>query len=82
MRKNNLRGPGGKNSDMSFFKNFYVGENTARYLQFRAEFFNVFNNVQFGNPNSTIDNSNVGKVTSLASGSNPREIQGALKLYF
>ena len=84
MRHNNLRGPGGKNWDMSIFKNFYAGDNTSRYLQFRAEFFNVFNNVQFGNPNSYICGGTCGEgtITGLAAGSNPRLIQGALKLYF
>lgn len=77
---NILRGPGGKNSDMSLFKDIHFTD--ARYLQFRAEFFNVFNNVQFGNPNATIDNSGVGTITSLASGSIPRQIQFALKLHF
>jgi Carboxypeptidase regulatory-like domain len=75
-----LRGPGGVNWDMSMFKNFQFTE--ARYLQFRAEFFNVFNNVQFGNPNASIGQFGVGTITSLALGSNPREIQLALKLYF
>ena len=79
---NILRGPGGKNWDMSLFKNFQFNE--SRYLQFRAEFFNVFNNVQFGNPNAFVCGGTCGEgtITSLAAGSTPRQIQFALKLYF
>jgi hypothetical protein len=67
---------------MSLFKNFQFTE--ASYLQFRAEFFNVFNNVQFGNPNSYICGGTCGEgtITSLAGGSTPRQIQFALKYYF
>ncbi len=77
-----LRGPRGENSDMSLFKNFNFTE--SRYLQFRAEFFNVFNNVEFGNPNSTYCGGTCGEgtITSLAAGYNPREMQFALKMYF
>jgi hypothetical protein len=79
---NILRGPGGKNNDMSLFKNFNFTE--SRYVQFRAEFFNAFNNVEFGQPNSTYCGGTCGEgtITSLAGGYNPREMQFALKLYF
>ena len=79
---NILRGPGGKNNDMSLFKNFNFTE--SRYVQFRAEFFNVFNNVEFGQPNASYCGGTCGEgtITSLASGYNPREMQFALKLYF
>jgi hypothetical protein len=79
---NILRGPGGKNNDMSLFKNFNFTE--SRYVQFRAEFFNVFNNVEFGQPNATYCGGTCGEgtITSLAGGYNPREMQFALKLYF
>jgi hypothetical protein len=79
---NSMRGPGEVNWDMSLFKNIQFTE--SRYLQFRTEFFNAFNNVQFGNPNANICGGTCGEgtITSLAAGSNPREIQFALKLYF
>jgi hypothetical protein len=45
-----LEGPGFKNIDASLFKNFPVTERLR--IQFRAEFFNLFNTPQFGRPNS------------------------------
>jgi hypothetical protein len=51
-------------------------------LQFRAEFFNIFNKPNFGNPNSTfIPNSpNFGAITSLQSPM--RQTQFGLKFLF
>jgi hypothetical protein len=45
-----LEGPGFKNIDASLFKNFPITERVR--IQFRAEFFNLFNTPQFGRPNS------------------------------
>ena len=49
---NVLRGPGTANWDISLFKDVPVHETMK--LSFRLEAFNVFNRVQFGNPNSTV----------------------------
>ena len=46
--RNILQGPGTKNIDFSVFKNFQLAE--SKNLQFRAEFFNLFNTPQFNNP--------------------------------
>jgi hypothetical protein len=56
----------------------------SRYFQFRAEFFNLPNNVNFANPNSFECGGACGEgtITSIATGSIPRQIQFALKLYF
>jgi Carboxypeptidase regulatory-like domain/TonB dependent receptor len=43
--RNTLTSPRRTNFDMSFFKNFRFTE--SKYLQFRSEFFNVFNHRQF-----------------------------------
>jgi Carboxypeptidase regulatory-like domain len=48
--RNILQGPGTKNIDFSVFKNFQVAE--SKNLQFRAEFFNLFNTPQFNNPSA------------------------------
>jgi hypothetical protein len=77
---NILRGPGGRNWDMSLFKNFNFTE--ARYLQFRAEFFNAFNNVNFGLPNASLCGGTCGEGTITSQANTPRQIQFALKLYF
>jgi len=79
---NILRGPGYRNWDLGLLKNFTFKE--PRYLQFRAEFFNMPNNVNFGQPNSFLCSGacSVGTITSLATGSHSRQIQFALKFYF
>ena len=51
----------------------------GKSLQFRTDFFNVLNQVNFGNPNGTLTNGNFGKITSAAA---PRMLQFGLKLYF
>ncbi len=77
-----LRAPGFVNWDMALMKNFTFTE--SKYLQFRAEFFNIFNEVNFGFPNASQCGGTCGEgtISSLATGYNPRLIQFALKLYF
>ncbi len=75
----NLRQDGQKNFDLSLFKNNYFNEGKWN-VQFRAEFFNAFNRVQFSGPNGTVDNSAFGTVSGQANG--PRQIQLAIKLVF
>lgn len=70
--------PGIANTDFSVFKEFAPTENT--HLQFRGEFFNVLNRVQFGGPNTSVTSTNFGVITSQAN--SPRQIQFALKLLF
>ncbi len=76
--RNNLTGPPVKNFDFITYKNFAIKERFT--LQFRAEFFNVFNHTNFGLPSNTIDTASFGQITSTATAS--REIQFALKLLF
>jgi len=45
-------------------------------LEFRAEFFNIFNHASFGTPGTTIGTSTAGVITSAGS---PRDIQFGLK---
>ena len=49
--KSHVRGPGVVNFDLSLFKKFAIDEKRA--IEFRAEFFNAFNNPHFANPNTT-----------------------------
>ena len=50
-------------------------------LQFRAEFFNIFNQVNLSNPNATLSaGANMGRITSTSS--EARVIQFALKVIF
>ena len=52
-------------------------------LQFRSECFNLFNNVNFGNPNATLG-SKMGRIKMgrITSADDARVIQFALKLIF
>lgn len=74
----NLRSAGSRNFDASFFKNIPLHEGIR--LQFRAEFFNIFNTPQFGLPNTNFNAPNFGVVGSQVNA--PRDIQFALKLLF
>lgn len=84
---NQVHGPAFNNLDFSVFKRFQTTENTT--LEFRAEFFNLFNHPNFGNCGGSgsnclrsqdYNNANFGFITNtLGTG---RETQFALKFYF
>jgi len=66
------------NADFSLFKNFVVRE--GMNLQFRGEFFNIFNIQNYAAPDSLVGDPGFGHVTSTVN--NPRQIQLALRLTF
>jgi Carboxypeptidase regulatory-like domain len=75
----NLRGFPSFNEDFSIIKRTYIRE--TMNVEFRAEFFNIFNRVIFGNPNTnTNDPINFGR--SFSQANVPRNIQFALKFNF
>ena len=74
----NLRGPGTDNFDISLFKNTRILEKYS--VQFRAEAFNALNRVQFGNPNTSINSTAFGVISSQQN--IPRNIQLGLRLLF
>jgi hypothetical protein len=76
--RNGLTSDSYKDFDVSAFKTFALPRETA--IQFRAEAFNVLNNVVFATPDSTVGDPKFGFVTST--GNTPRELQLALKLTF
>jgi hypothetical protein len=76
------RGDGVKNFDFSIFKRTKFGPDEKLGLEFRTEFFNLFNRTQFAPPNTSFGSANFGKVTSSYPGTNPRLIQFGLKLLF
>jgi hypothetical protein len=53
-----LRNPGFQNHDLSVFKNFPLGSNSRRYVQFRIEAFNILNSAQFSAVNRTTNLTN------------------------
>ena len=79
-RRNILFGPGQDTWDTSAMKDIHFTE--GRYLELRGDAFNVFNHPWFGQPNTNIQSSQVGVITSTAVSTNSRELQGSLKFYF
>ncbi len=57
-----FHGPGILNTDFALEKSTKVTEATS--VEFRAEFFNLFNHTQFDNPNGNFSSGNFGVVTS------------------
>ncbi len=75
--KNSVFGPNLIDWDMGIFKNFPLREQLK--LQFRAEFFNIFNRANFLNPTAAVSSGGFGTITSA---NDPRIGQLALKLLF
>jgi hypothetical protein len=72
-----LRGPGYADVDAALMKHTKITETTE--LEFRAEFYNLPNNVNFGLPGNAYGTSTFGVITGANS---PRIIQFGLKLLF
>jgi hypothetical protein len=73
----NLRAPGYKDWDLAIEKSWYWRE---RYrLQFRAEMYNAFNQVDFYAPNQNFGSPGFGTITAAY---DPRVVQFALKAYW
>jgi hypothetical protein len=75
--RNILDGPGYQNVNFSLVKNTAIKEDVT--VQFRAEFFNLFNHPNFGLPDNFVGSPSFGRVYSADS---PRRIQFGLKLLF
>ncbi|MCI0488149.1 MAG: TonB-dependent receptor [Blastocatellia bacterium] len=75
--RNILEGPGFQNVNASLLKNTKIGESLN--LQFRAEFFNLFNHPNFSLPDNFLGSPTFGRILSAGS---PRRIQFGLKLLF
>ena len=73
-----IRNPGQKDVDFSMIKDTALSE--GMNLEFRAEFFNLFNWVNFGPANATVDSPTFGYISSTTV--SPRIIQFGLKLSF
>ncbi len=74
-----MTGPGFVNTDFSVIKQFALPRE-GMGLNFRAEFFNLFNHAQFGLPIADISAPGFGSVNSTVN--NPRLVQFGLKLTF
>ncbi len=75
--RNLLRGPKSITTDLSLMKNFRIG--AGAQFQFRAEIFNAFNNVNYGNPNGVFGSTAFGRISSAGG---MRQIQLGGKVFF
>ena len=75
--RNIVQGPGLQEWDFSAFKNIPIRE--SKSLQFRAEFFNIFNHANFRLPDNDISSPTFGEISESLPG---RQVQLALKFYF
>jgi len=83
------RGPGAWQTDLDVDKRVALTE--LVHIEFRSEFFNIFNHPQYGSPQATFGNVGFGTITqtvntttpvSPVGAGTPREMQFALKLVF
>jgi hypothetical protein len=82
--RNVVTGPGFNNTDLSVSKNLLLKENIR--MQFRVEFFDLFNHANFGQPGNVVGSPDFGRITNTRfptgeTGSS-RQIQLAAKLMF
>ncbi len=75
--RNILRGPGFQSLDVALMKSWHLSDQSR--LQFRTEFFNLFNHPNFDLPVGDFNNRNFGRVQSAR---DSRQIQFGLRLDF
>jgi hypothetical protein len=81
--RNTFRGPGFRDFDIALIKDTafgHRGNGELANLQFRAEFFNISNEVNFGLPSNIVRGSGFGIISRTAGQS--RQIQFSLKLNY
>jgi len=75
-----LRQDGVINFDFAIFKRTYFGPDDKFNIEFRTEFFNIFNRNQWAAPGTTLGSAQFGVVSAIVN--NPRLIQFGLKFAF
>jgi len=78
--RNNLRGPGFFETDLSIFRTFSISEKVK--FQLRAEALNATNHANFANPTSDTNNANFGFVTGLYGPNQSRQWRFGMRLSF
>jgi hypothetical protein len=81
--RSTFRGPGFRDFDLALIKDTafgHRGNGELAILQFRAEFFNIFNEVNFGLPSNIVRGSGFGVISRTAGPS--RQIQFSLKVNY
>ena len=77
-KRGTIYGPGFWNADLAFSRN--VNFPGGRRVEIRVEAFNLFNHVNWANPNVTVDSATAGRITNTVG--DPRIMQFALKYGF
>lgn len=72
-----IPGPGFINFDMALYKDFHITEN--KVIQFRSEFFNIFNHTNYNSVSTNFGAGNYGHITSAR---DPRILEFALRFQF
>ena len=83
--RNQVRGPGFWQADISFFKSFWTGRGSR--FEVRVEAANILNHVNLANPDGQIgvpgnDNPNAGRITDTAGNYTPRNFQFGFRYIF
>ena len=76
--RNLFSGPATNITNLALTKSFRISERFGS-VQFRSEFFNAFNQVNFGQPEARLNNRNFGRILSAG---DPRILQFALRYQF
>jgi hypothetical protein len=79
LSQGNLRGPRRINTDISLIKNTRIKERVN--VQFRAEFYNIFNHPALGQPVTDVTNAQFGQIITSIGGSE-RNIQFGMRVLF
>jgi len=77
-RRGTLYGPGFWNVDLAVSRNLNITQ--GHQIEVRVEAFNLFNNVNWANPNVTLDSATAGRITATVG--DPRIMQFAVKYVF
>jgi hypothetical protein len=77
-RSASVEGPGFWTADLAITRNVSFG--AQRGLELRVEVFNLFNNFNWGNPNSNLDAGTFGRITTQTG--DPRIMQFGVKYGF
>ena len=76
--RNLINGVAQSTTDLALVKAFPIGDRFGK-IQFRAEFYNSLNHVNFGGPTAALNNRNFGRILSAGG---PRILQFALRYTF
>jgi hypothetical protein len=75
-----VRGPGVFTTNGSLSKDFHLTERLR--MQLKADAFNLFNNMSWGDPSTNVDDSNFGQITNQANLTFGRRVQLGVRLEF